>query len=489
MDATFISDTDVTCLAPPQPPGLVCLDLAMDGSTFTSCGIRFSYVPRMRLSSVSPTRGEATKSALVTIRGDGFSALSQTDSVWCDWSGTRTHATVVSNNRLTCLTPNLGRAANVNLTLALGNVPVASNDLNFEFFWRDSVPRLVPDHGPATGGTTTVVHDSSWPADSTPSCVFVIEGHRHVAEPLLREDHEITCAVPPYSGATPDSGGARLAFAGLSLPGSDHDSSQLAAFWYRNALTLARVEPSTSGVAGGGVVAVTGGGWYNSDRVTGRFGTMETKCTVVSPTVVTCPVPAAAGPSSVRVHLSTSGEDYSAASLSFEYLLNATASARVLDRPVRSYPKPIGISARTTDLNVGRATLLEFEGSYAQSLVACRLQGLASPTHSLAATRVGCAVTCLVPGVSLVETSSDGSTFAGSSYSVHCRSFPVVSSVHPQFGPVSGGSLLTITGTGIESGANLRCQFGTVGTPATRISDTTATCATQIGRASCRERV
>jgi len=78
--------------------------------------VQFVYTEGVVVSAVLPKLGPVTGATVVTVYGSGFSKADS--SATCSFGGTATHASVNSDNSLTCISPP-SSTSTVNLEVSL----------------------------------------------------------------------------------------------------------------------------------------------------------------------------------------------------------------------------------------------------------------------------------------------------------------------------------------------------------------------------------
>ncbi|WP_330473090.1 IPT/TIG domain-containing protein [Terrabacter sp. C0L_2] len=241
----------------------------------------------------------------------------------------------------------------------------------------------------------------------------------------------------------------------VRTPGGTSRTSAASAYAYDAVPTLTGLSPTSGPTAGGGTVTLTGTGLTRATSV--QFGsTTSTRVVVVSATTLRVTSPARPV-GTVDVRVTTPGGS-SATTTRARYTYQAPPAVTALS--ATAGPLRGGTTVTVTGLRLTGATRVSFGGTAAPFTVLSPTTIRAtSPAH--AAGLVGVTVTTPY-GTSPAATAA---TFA-------YDAVPVVTSVSPQTGPPAGGTVVTITGTGLTRAGAVR--FGT--TPATnlvRVSDTT----------------
>lgn len=95
----------------------------------------------------------------------------------------------------------------------------------------------------------------------------------------------------------------------------------------------------------------------------------------------------------------------------------------------------------------------------------------------LAHDRLRCRTMPMAHGLHPVEVTLNGQDFSGAGTSFRAYLPPILLDIHPASGPESGGTLLTLSGRGLDEGSNRSCAFnGSLITPAIVQSETLLLC-------------
>ncbi|MBS2021096.1 MAG: IPT/TIG domain-containing protein [Deltaproteobacteria bacterium] len=227
------------------------------------------------------------------------------------------------------------------------------------------------------------------------------------------------------------------------------------------ALTASGLSPTTGSTAGGTAVTLTGTGF--AAGLTATFGgSAATGITVVSGTSATLTTPAhAAGAVDVVV---TSGGTSVTLAGSFTY------QAPVFAAPTLSAVSPAGGA-------LAGGTALTLTGTGFRSGATVSLGGAAATSVVVVSdTSVTCVAPAHAAGVVDVTISNTDSKSATKAAAFEYAAAPTVTSVSPALGVATGGTALTLTGTGFKSGATV--SLGGTAATAVAVASTSITCTT-----------
>ena len=212
--------------------------------------------------------------------------------------------------------------------------------------------------------------------------------------------------------------------------------------------TVSSVTPSSGPTGGGTYVTIIGTGFVNGSTSVAFGSYPATLVSVVSAQQITAVSPAGVGMVDVRV---TNAVGTSAVSLADHFTYGAPTVSAITPA---AGPTTGGTSVTITGTGFVAGTTVAF-GAYAATLVS-----VTSPTSITAISPAG------VGTVNVVVTTAYG-TSAISVADQFTYGAPTVSAISPTAGPTTGGTSVTITGTGFVNGST-SVAFGSY--PATRVS-------------------
>ena len=222
--------------------------------------------------------------------------------------------------------------------------------------------------------------------------------------------------------------------------------------------SVTSISPSNGPLVGGTVVTITGTDFTGVTAV--DFGTTPaTSFTIVSDTSITAVSPPSAISTVVDVTVTTpSGTSPTSPADQFAYLGVPTISLISPD----SGPSTGGTEVTITGTNLGEVTTVDFGTAAVTTLISD------SSTQ----------IVVLSPASSVLRRRERRRNHAGRHVAHHARRSvlllvrrgrrPRVTSINPSFGPPSGGTLVTIQGSGFDPGTPTTVYFGV--TPATSIT-------------------
>ena len=425
---TLLFPGGVSFITPPHAAGpvdVVVTNLGVGSSppqVFTYLG-----APAPTVTGLAPTSGTTIGGTEVIITGTDLQDTTDVTfgGVPATIVGTPTATTV------TVLTP-AHPAGQVDVVVSGGPLPVDAGDFTFV---APTITTVAPTFGPTAGGTTVTITGTDFE-----NATGVSFGGTVVPIPLgANTGTVITVASPPHAAGPVD---VRVQFAtGSSDPG---------AFEFVPPAAITGITPVRGPIAGGTPVTITGTGFDAATAVT-FGGVAGSALTVNSDTSITVTTPAHAAGSVGVVVLSPGGDS---APGDFEFVAPLTASTLNPD----AGPVAGGTVVVITGTGFDDATGVTFDGvpGTAFAVTSPTSITVTSPAH-------------LTPGTVDVVVEGD----FGNADPLDFEYFvaPTITLVDPTEGPVGGGTVVTITGTGF-TGATSVTFGGIPGTALTVISDT-----------------
>ena len=334
-----------------------------------------------------------------------------------------------------------------------------------------------------TGGTT-----------ATDTVAFNSDGGTAISSLSGPDGSSITLPSDTQTGYTFDGwftsaiGGTEVGVAGASYAIPSGGVTLYAQWTPTPKPTVSAVSPSSGPTSGGTSITITGTGFVSGATVVigqgkGTTGAIAaTSVTVVSPTEITAATGGGALAGTFNVFV-TSPAGTSGANSGDLFAYEPESAPTVSAVSPSSGPTSGGTSITITGTGfVSGATVVIGQGKGTTGAIAATSVTVVSPTEITAATGGG----ALAGTFNVFVTSPAGTSGANSGdlFAYEPESAPTVSAVSPSSGPTSGGTSITITGTGFVSGATVVIGQGKGTTGAIAATSVTVVSPTEITAAT-----
>ncbi|MCX7293685.1 IPT/TIG domain-containing protein, partial [Janthinobacterium sp.] len=412
LSVTVLNSTTITATSP-AGTGVVNVFVTTPGGTNAADpSNQFTYVPAPAITSISPTAGPGGGGTTVTINGSNF-----TGATAVTFGATAAIGyTVNSATQITATAPAGSGTVDVRVTTVGGTSATSAAD-QFTYVGAPVVSSISPTAGPAAGGTTVTIRSGATAATGY----------------TVNSATQITATAPAGVGTVD----VRVTTVGGTSATSAADQ-----FTYVAAPVVSSVSPTAGPAVGGTTVTISGTNFSGATAV--RFGaTAATGFTVNSATQITATAPAGVGTVDVRVTTS-GGTSATGAADQFTYVAVPT----VTSLSPASGPIAGGSTVTISGTNFSGATAVTFGGTAAIGFPVNSATQITATAPAGSGT-VDVRVTTI--GGTSATSANDQFTYVGA---------PVVSSILPTAGPVTGGSTVTISGTNL-SGATAVTFGGT----------------------------
>ncbi len=381
--------------------------------------INFVYLPEIK--SLTPTSGPATGNTGVTISGTGFTSGS---AVF--FGGVAATGVSVSSDGTTITATSPGGAGNVQVTVTPsgGSAVVAG-----QFSYVPVVTGINPTSGPATGGTGVTISGAGF----TPGSTVNFGNNAATGISVNTSGTSIAATVPEGGGSVQ-----------VTVTTNGVQATEPTTVNYLYVTTITSFTPTFGPATGGTGVTISGTGFIPGTAV--FFGTTPAANVTVGTNGTTISATSPGGAGNVQVTVTPSGGSAVVAG-QFSYV-----------------PVVTGMTPNTGPATGGTAVKISGAGFTSGSIVNF---GSTSITGA-SVNNTGTTITVISPGglglVTISVTSDGGASPAGSSSNFGYIS--VVTGVTPNSGPATGGTTVTISGSGFTSDAAV--SFGP--TPATDVT-------------------
>ncbi|SDI91049.1 IPT/TIG domain-containing protein [Frankineae bacterium MT45] len=424
---TVVSATSITVTAPAHTAGVVDLQVTGPyGTSTTTTTDKYTYVKVAVVTSLSPSSGPITGGTTVTITGTGFLGTSK-----ILFGSVTASFVVLSDTQINAVTPAEAASSHTVYVVNAAGTSAASPGAVFTFAAAPVVTAMSPSVGSTLGGTTVTVTGTGFTGASGVSFGGVAGSSVVVVSAT-----SLTVVSPVHGVGVVD----------VQVTGPYGVSSVSAAdqFTFVAPPVVSGVSPASGSTTGGKTVTITGSGFAGATGV--DFGGVAgTSVTVVSATSLTVLAPAhAAG----LVDVVVSGPFGSSGVVAGDRFTFVAP-------PVVTGVAPLtgviagGTKVTITGTGFTGATGVSFGGVAGTSVTVVSATSLTvlAPAHAAGVVDVQVTGPYGTSGV----VAADRYTFV---------KVAVVSGLSPASGPVSGGTTVTVTGTGFLGASKV--VFGSV---------------------------
>jgi len=457
---SVIDDTTLTCVTPPGGPGLVVLRLAnLNGTAQLSTG--FTFDPVVEVTSVSPIGGTSLGGTRVTVNGSHFGAATAPPRVFFG-AGEGLDLVRVSDTKLLVTTPPgpVGTWVDVHVLGENGGDTLSGG---FRFFVTPTVASVVPDGGPAPGGTVVTLNGANFTRNDAGPCTVTFGG-RPATSVVALSDTALRCTTP--SG----TGGAAVEVRVSNVNGAGTLAN---AFRYRRVPVLSGLEPPQGPFQGGTLVTLHGGAFseVGAGTPTVTFGgRAASEVSVLDDTTLRCRTPTGTSGATVDVGLANANGQAALA-----------GAFRFVTVPVVSGVSPLDGPAK------GGTTLTVHGSGFQAAGAGATLVTLAHLAADELRVLDDATLTVRTPpgapgtSVGLVLVNQNGKAELPVAY--RYRALPELTALSPASGPPAGGTRVRLAGRGFLAGG-VAPRIAFAGVPAANVlvlDDATAECDTPPG--------
>ena len=453
--AAHVSDTELVCPAPEtdHAAGVVGLSLSVNGGAdWSAPEAPFLWYNAAEVHSVEPSVGPAAGGYGVTVHGANFIAG---PGALCRFGrGSVTRADVLSSSQLLCDAPRARPGAVALEVSPDGGVFFSASGARF-LFRAEGQWALAPTAGPTAGGTLVTVSGPQIGAGG--GTVALMFGGARVAPYAVAPGEALFLSPPAANG----DGDVRVMLADEQLLSEADRTTRV--FRYLAPPEVRALLPSAAPATRPASVTVVGA-HLGKPGATAQFrlAALELEGVVVSSSMITVALPPRA-PGSAQLSLAADLGNAALPGLAFE----SRAMAEVLSvRPSQGHTLG-GAWVELHGLGFGNGPDR-----------ACRF-GLSGAVAAVwySDTHVACRAPPRAPGNVTLEYAADGVSFTSSGAHFAYMEAALVS-VDPSFGPVGGGTVVTIDGAPMPdvADAEVWCAFAVTNVAATRLNGSALTC-------------
>ena len=451
VPASFVSTNVVTCPSPILPPGSYDIELSYSQSIdYSDSGVIVQYMLNQpSVTAISPAYAATATAVTVTVSGVNFIA---SPSLACLFQQEQLSAHYVSSNTVTCLLPAQASTGAYPVEVTLNGVEWTIQDVSITYVSLPFVLSVLPSSGPVSGGTVVIISGLLFSSDA------VVHFGSFVVTPSYIDSMTLQAVAPAV--AAPQSVSVEVAVAGVVV------TSDRVQFVYVASVVLTQLSPTTALEMGGDTLLIySTASFIDSAALQCSFTPPSASAVVVPATFISFSLLWCVSPASVNglgagtVSVSNNGQDWSAA-LSFTYVSPAFlfSLSPAIVPSLASFSLTVfgsGFSGEQLDTCVIDGALFATSGASSDSTVVCWI-GVALPAGTL---DVSLTSTQFNPHAAY--TLAQPRVYSPFILQLQVVATPVVLSLFPTAGSVSGGTELTVQGINFDVVNGVQCVFGT----------------------------
>ena len=438
---TVVNSTTMTCITParisPGPVGII----VTTGGGQSKKSSPFTYIVPPVITSISPTFGGTTGGNVVTITGLNFKGANSVT-----FGGLNaTLVKALNPTTITCKTPVTLTAGAVDVIVRTGGGP-SNTFSSFTYITPPVISAISPAAGNKAGGNSVTITGTNLTGVTSVSFGKAVSTNITVVD-----DTTLTCITP--LGA--------VGAAGVIVRTGGGPSNTFASFTFVTPASISSILPLTGSTNGGTLVTIKGKDFTGTTSVT-VGGVNDPSFSVVSDILITCRTPARNAAGAVGIIVTTAGGQSKQFSF-FNYI-----TPPVITSILSSSGSIAGGSIVTiTGTNFTGATSVIFNGKAATTIVIVDSTTITCKTP--VSTTAGAANVIITTG------GGPSNTFTGFTYVTPS----IITSISPSFGPKTGGTSVTITGTNFTGASDVIFGLRSA-TNIIVVNDTTITCETPV---------
>ena len=432
------SETEITAKTAASTIGKAEV-VVTNGEVSSTGGPDFTYLAPPKVSGVTPAEGSTAGGAAVKVVGTGFVSGAKVKI-----GSEATEVEVKSATEI--LAKTAAHAAGKQEVVVVDADGTSSAGPDYTFITPPTVTSISPKEGTTAGGTTVKVKGTGF----LKGAKVKIGGE--AASVTVVSETELTAKTAAHAAGKAE----------VEITENGVSQSETVEYTFATPPHVTKVEAAEGTTAGGTAVKITGTGFAEGAKVS--IGGEATEVVVKSATEITAKTAAhAAGKVEVLV---TNGEVASVGGASYTFFVPPT---------VTSVSPKVGTTAG--------GTLVKIKGTGFLAGAKVKIGGEATSVTFVSATEITAKTAATEAGEDEVEV-TEASVAQSASVKFKFEVPPTVTKVEPSEGPSSGGTAVTITGTGFAEGAKVK-----IGAEATEVvvksetEITAKTAASTIGKA------
>lgn len=469
IEALVEDAEQLACVTPPVAnAGVVDVRLTDNGVETSSTAASFLYHPPIEVNSVYPTSVPESGGSRLLVTGSGFSDMGTLACVFVFPSATPqvsqidSAATYTSDSLISCASPEGGGVGPADLHVTNNGADISDSRVPISVTSKSTVTTLWPASGSTNGGTSVRVQGTGFLDSAAMFCRF--GDNDIVSVDNVLDSTSIFCTSPPQDD--PDT---RQVAVEVTSNGLDWTSSGIL-YTYLPPVEILGVSPKIGPLSGGTVVRVNGSRLEEADAAGGvfscRFGRSVVPLAVAGGVgVALCVSPSSFSLGAVPLEITSNGVEFTSNGWMFHY----GPHIHVENAWPLSGPESGGTELIITGTGFEDTQEILCEFGSLGTLVTGRWKGPAT---------VSCLSPPHMPGVTALRLSTNGQQFVETGLSFEYLMESTVGAITPSSGPLQGGTLVEVLGTGFVNSTALSCRLASRRLPAIFIDSGRLHCTT-----------
>jgi len=454
----------VECASVAAHEGNHTIAISANGLDFSPAYGQIELVNVMNVTHMSQT--SVASGSIVSLFGMGFSA---SRGVYCALDGSSVDgaswqyiaSTIVSSTQVNCMVPARGSGMRVVEVAHTNGGEISRSGKQVQYMAAADVTSVWPASGSVAGGSIVTLMGSNFVAGRT-ACKFGTV----TADAAVRSSTVAVCTTPAAIDGVVTVEVA-TSYEGQELTNGEGSTSGKT-FMVSNAATVSAISPSVVNAEGGSMVSVATMHFEAKAAAWCRLDNIVVK-TTSSQDAVMCEMPAGVN-GNVTVEVSSNGVDFVGVFYADRTIMNVSAVSRptVVPGSIVSITG-VGFSMGSTYCTLGGSTMDAASWSYVAAIVT-------------SSTTASCVMPARGFGMRTIEVSmSKEGAVTDSGIQVEYVVAGTVTAVSPASGIVTGGTVVTLSGSNFVAGRTA-CKFGSSMTiEAAVLSSTVALCVAPAG--------
>ena len=426
------------------------MEVSTNGVDFSTSGETFEYVRLPSVVSNHPSRGPNF------VEEDGIVgvAYESTDVTQCRFGVSNVISSINNKSTFTCAREQRGYGSNSRFATSVSmNNGQDNGPIGHVFYEHDraaAVSKISPTSGQATGNVVVIVQGFNFTNSIELGCKFgdvQVDGQYFSAT-------EIRCVTPRHIPAT--------VIVEVSNNGVDWTASGQE-FTFQADPSVVSIHPSHGPERGMTLVTVYGNHFVNSPGLRCRFDTLSTKVhRFISHNEIICFAPDSrrmGRPGSAALEITNNNQTYTSNVVRFTF--DAQTMVSVLS------PQSGPSSGQSRVIIYGY-------GFRDYPTLGCKFGDIEVNAFFISSTEIECVTPAMPVQRSPVEVTLNGYDYSFSKVDFNFEPDIIITNIWPTMGPAyTGGTVVTVKGSGFRETTKLRCRFGNNAIVPARFIDTT----------------